>query len=97
MFAVVTMFEGESPEDLQDGISHVEDEILPTLNDATGLTGVWLVDREAGRRLSLMVWDSDEEYQAAMAAIGAVRAKDPDRHRPTPASFSRWEVYGRVG
>ncbi|MEA2590131.1 MAG: hypothetical protein QOH66_3058, partial [Actinomycetota bacterium] len=45
MFAVVTMFEGESPEDLQDGISHVEDEILPTLNDATGLTGVWLVDR----------------------------------------------------
>lgn len=97
MFAVVTMFEGESPEDLQDGISHVEDEILPTLNDATGLTGVWLVDREVGRRLSLMVWDSDEEYQAAMAAIGAVRAKDPDRHRPAPASFSRWEVYGRVG
>src|SRR5947208_14737596 len=79
MFAVVTMFEGESPQDLQAGMSHVEEEVLPALRDATGLTGCWLVDREPGRRLSLMVWDSKEEYEAAMAAIGAVRTRDPAR------------------
>jgi hypothetical protein len=97
MFAVVMTFEGESPQDLQDGISHVDEEVLPALSDAKGLTGVWLVDREAGRRITLMVWDSQEAYDAAMAAVGAARAKDPDRHRPAPTSFSRWEVYGRTG
>lgn len=97
MFGVVTAFEGESPADVQDGISHVEEEILPVLAEATGLTGLWLVDREAGRRLSVMVWESQEGYDAAMAEIAAVRARDPERHRPAPSSFSRWEVYGRIG
>lgn len=87
-------FDGETPAELEAGISHVQDEVIPALAGAPGLQGSWLVDREGGRRLSVMVWDTDEHYQAGMAAVGAARAKDPDRLRPAPSSVTRWEVYG---
>src|SRR4029453_12613502 len=37
------------------------DEVIPPLAEAPGLHGWWLVDREHGKRLSVMVWDSQEE------------------------------------
>ena len=96
MFATVTSFEGESPEALAAGISHVEDEVLPAFGEIPGLTGLWLVDRETGRRLSVVVWESDEQAQGAFARVAEIRAQDPDRHRPAPTSSSRWEVYGLI-
>lgn len=96
MFAVVMSFDDESSEDLAAGIEHVEDEVLPALERAPGLHGWWLVDREAGRRLTVMVWESQEQFDAGMARIGEARAKDPDRHRPAPTSVARFEIYGSV-
>jgi hypothetical protein len=96
MFAVVLSFEGESEEDLAAGIEHVKDEVLPALEHAGGLHGWWLVDRDAGRRLTVMVWDTQEEYDAGMARIQEARAKNPDRRRPGPSSVARLEVYGSV-
>lgn len=96
MFAVVMSFDDESPEDLTAGIEHVEDEVLPALQQAAGVQGWWLVDREAGRRLTLLICDSQEHLDAGMARIGEARAKDPDRHRPAPSSVTRFEIYGTV-
>ena len=73
MFAQVISFE-ESADEVEAGIKHVEEEVLPALKDADGLTGFWLVDRENGKRLSVMVWDSEEAAAAGMAAIEARRA-----------------------
>jgi hypothetical protein len=96
MFAVVIQFDGETPAELEAGMSHVKDEVIPAIAGAAGMEGWWLVDRDNGRRLGVMVFDSDEHYQAGMAAVGAARAKDPDRLRPAPSSVTRWEVYGRA-
>jgi hypothetical protein len=96
MFAVVMFFDGESEEDLAAGIEHVEDEVIPALADADGLHGWWLVDREAGRRLSVLVCDTQEQYDAGIARIQEARAKDPGRRRPAPSSVARFEIYGSV-
>jgi len=96
MFAVVLSFDNESAEDLTAGIEHVNDEVIPALAQAGGLNGWWLADRQAGRRMTLMVWDTQEQYDAAMARIQQERAKNPGRHRPAPSSVARFEVYGSV-
>ena len=96
MFAVVMDFQ-ETAEDTEAGIAHVQDEVIPALKEAQGLLGLWLVDRDQHRRLTVMVWDSEEHYSAGMAAVQARRAAAPERHRPAPASVQRYEVYGSIG
>jgi heme-degrading monooxygenase HmoA len=94
---MVLTFDGESAGDLADGVEHVKDEVIPALAEAGGLHGWWLVDHEAGRRITVMVWDSEEQYQAGMARVQDARAKSPDRNRPAPSSVGRFEIYGSVG
>lgn len=96
MFALVLSFDGESEEEVAAGIEHVADEVIPALEHTGGLHGCWLVDRAAGRRLTVMVWDTQEQYDAGMARIQEARARDPGRRRPAPSAVARFEVYGSV-
>jgi len=95
MFATVMTFD-DTPEDAQHGIDHVTDEVLPAMEQATGLVGLWLVDRESGKRMTMMVWDDEAEMQAAMGRVAELREKFGDRVRPAPTTVERFEVYGRV-
>lgn len=70
------------------GIAHVLDDVIPALEHAPGLTGVWLADRAKGKRLSIMVWQSEAAASAAMAEVQKRIAASKLRADPNPVSES---------
>jgi hypothetical protein len=95
MYAQIITFQ-ESPEQVDAGIAHVLDDVIPALEHAPGLTGVWLADRAKGKRLSIMVWESEAAASAAMADVQK-RVAASTHTRPTPSSVEKFEVYAIVG
>ncbi len=95
MYAQIVTFQ-ESPEQVDAGIAHVLDDVIPALEHAPGLTGLWLADRASGKRLSIMVWESEAAASAAMAEVQK-RIAVSKHARPSPASVEKFEVYAMVG
>lgn len=95
MYAQVITF-NDAPGDLDDGIAHVRDEVVPAAAATPGVQGLWLVDRETGERLSVMLFADEAAAEAMFALVGERRAADPGRNRPKPTGARRYEVYARV-
>ena len=96
MYAQIVRFE-DSAQDLEDGIAHVLEEVVPAAEATAGVTGLWLVDRATGERLSVMVFEDESRAQELFAKVGERRAADPDRNRPSPVGSTKYEVYAAAG
>jgi hypothetical protein len=83
MYAQMIRFH-DSPSDLADGIAHVQDEVVPAAGATAGVQGLWLVDRQTGERLSVMVFADEAAAEAMFARVAEQRAAAPDRNRPRP-------------
>ncbi len=101
MIVTIATFE-ESGEQLEEGMRHVREEVVPSIRGATGVRAAyWLVDRGAGKRLSVTLWDNPDAAAAAMpgvmASIKHLREKagrtEPQR---SPVRSERFEVFAEV-
>src|SRR5262245_10683596 len=95
MFAVVMTFD-DTPDGTDAGVTHVLEEVIPTLKDTPGLLGLWMVDRTKSRRLTVMAWDDEAHYEAGMAAIAARRAANPGDHWQVPTELERYDLFAEV-
>jgi hypothetical protein len=81
VYGQVISFEDDT-RDMEDGIAHVRDEVVPAAQATAGVRGVWLVDRETGTRVSVVLFDDESCAEAFFAAVGVRVAAAPDRFRP---------------
>ena len=95
MFALVMTFDG-SADDTAAGIAHVSDEVVPAIAETDGVSGSWLVNHDTNRRITVLVCENEDAYNAAMAAVGKRRDAHGDRHRPAPTTVERYELYGQA-
>ncbi len=101
MVVTVAIFR-ETVDGLEEGIRHVRDEVVPSLRGAAGLkASYWVVNREAGERLSIMIWNSAEDMAAPMPRVMAsikqlresVGRSDPQR---SPDRSQHYEVVAQI-
>src|SRR2546428_11874539 len=87
MIVTVSTF-NETGAQLQEGVRHVKDEVVPSVRGAQGLqAGYWVIDLEHGQRLSILVWESADAASAAMPSVMATvkrRRGDGGPHSPQP-------------
>ena len=91
MFARVS--EIDAPTDrIHDGIAQFRDKVLPAITGMDGFTRAYLlVDREAGKAISISVWDSAESMTASAGPADTLRT-EVTQSMSGQASVSSYEI-----
>jgi heme-degrading monooxygenase HmoA len=95
MFARIGSWQG-TPEDLERWIVRSRDEVLPAVQQQPGIAAAYcLLDRDAGRGLTITIWESEdamrasEQFRARTQAGTAVASG-------AAVSTDRYEVVARL-
>jgi hypothetical protein len=93
MRARTTTFAAQ-PSNIDAGISHIRDVVLPRLADMGGFVGLsLLVDRQSGRSITTTAWDNVETEIASAERIGVIRDQAAEAFGG-PAVVEGWEIAG---
>jgi hypothetical protein len=101
MIVTVATF-NETAADLQEGIRHVKEEVVPSIRGAKGVVaGYWVTDVERGQRLSIVVWESAEAMSAVMSGVmtSVKRLRQEagrDQPQRSPDSMQRYQLIAQV-
>ncbi|HET9722588.1 MAG TPA: hypothetical protein VFR44_01955 [Actinomycetota bacterium] len=96
MFARATRIKSPSGQ-LEARMHLTREELIPAASRLDGFEGgVWLVDREAGRFLSVTFWQSEEQLRESEEAIGRLRELAMIEVGGTVESVERYEVVARI-
>ena len=92
MHARMSILEG-SPEQIDEGLRHVREEILPQISQQDGFKGIIaLADRQTGKTLGITFWESEEALRASEEAADRLRGDSAQAMGDTIAGVERYEV-----
>ena len=72
MHARVTTISG-SPEQAEQGIAYVRDNVVPTIKDMGGHGGVLLIDRASGKAMAITLWEDEAAMRASEERANELR------------------------
>jgi heme-degrading monooxygenase HmoA len=92
VYARVSTLEG-SPEQIDEGLRYLREEILPTGKDDPGFKGlIALADRNSGKTLSITLWESEQEMRATEQDANQLRSAWSETSGQEVASVESYEV-----
>ena len=92
MYARVSTLEG-SPQQIDEGVRYLKEEILPTSKDDPGFKGlIALADRNSGKTLSITLRKSEEEMRATEQDANQLRSAWSEASGQEVACVESYEV-----
>jgi heme-degrading monooxygenase HmoA len=92
MFARVSTYQGP-PEQLDQGINHARERILPAVRNLPGFSGVlFLADHQSGKALSITLWESEKAMRDSEEEAGRLRQESAEAGGETIAGVERYTV-----
>jgi quinol monooxygenase YgiN len=91
MYARATTIQAQ-PSSIDDGITHVRDEVMPALMGVEGCVGLsLLVDRDSGRCIATSAWQSEEAMHASAEQVRPIRDRAAALFGGS-AQVNEWEI-----
>ena len=92
MFASVSTFQGP-PDQIDQGVRYTQENIMPALQEVKGFEGVYLlIDRQSGKVLTIMLWESEEAMRASEEEANQLRSEHRGEWRQEVGDVERYEV-----
>lgn len=94
MFARVSTYQGPTdPDQIEEGLRYVRENILPQVQQMSGFQGVvGLLDRQSGKSLSITLWESEEAMRQSEEEANRVRRESAEAAGETVEDVERYEV-----
>ena len=92
MFARVSALEGP-PDRMDEAVRHIRERLIPQLQQQDGYKGfIALGDRQSGKLLGVVLWESEEAIRASEEAADRMRGESAQTTGSQIAGVERYEV-----